>query len=120
MSRQKTVEGAVSADTDKGGVELRIIRDQKLVREVLGDKLMDVMLDEAHDAFRGHTSKPGSAYAFLVFTDEGKGTIWLTDRETQDATSDEDAITIRKKMRPLWGETIEEKLWLKAKALMNP
>ena len=117
MSREKTVEGAVSADTDKGGVELRIIRDQKEVRDVLGDKVMDGLIDEAHDAFRGHTSNPGAAYIFLVFTDEGKGTIWMSDALEQNLESDDDVVTVRKKMARIWGETRELQYWLAAKKL---
>lgn len=113
----KTIEGAVVTDTDKGGVELRVIRDQKEVRDVLGDKTMDGLLDEAHQSFRGHTARVGVAWVFLTFTVEGKGTVWLADRDSQDPNEDEDAVTVRKKMARIWGEDTELRVWLTAKKL---
>jgi hypothetical protein len=107
--RQKTISGAVPADTDKGGVDIRVIRDQKEVRGLLGEIAWHSLLTFAPAA--------GMAFVFLVFTDEGKGTVWISDRDTQDANSDEDAITVRKKMRGLWGEDRERQLWLAAKKL---
>lgn len=117
MSRQKSFEGRIVADTDKGGVDLRIVRDQKEVRTVLGDKIMDGLIDEAHTLFWGHTARVGSAFVFLVFTEEGKGTVWLTDRDEQDASSDDDAVTVRKKMARAWGEDTEARVWATAKKL---
>ena len=114
--RQKTEEGAVPLD-NREPVEIRVIRDQKEVRGVLGNKVMDGLLDEAHQSFAGHTSNPGAAYIFLVFTDDGKGTVWMSDSLEQNVDSDEDVVTVRKKMARIWGETRELQYWLQAKKL---
>jgi hypothetical protein len=116
MSKQKSIEGEVPTD-DREGVEVRVVRDQKEVRHVLGDKIMDGLLDQAHTEFKGHTSRVGSAFVFLVFTEEGKGTVWLSDCDEQDIESDEDALTVKKKMRRIWGPDMELRYWLAAKKL---
>jgi hypothetical protein len=104
--RQKTEQGAVPMD-NRDPVEIRVIRDQKEVRAVLGDTLMNDLLHEASWV----------KFVFLVFTDEGKGTAWLTDREEQDPNSDDDAMTVRKRISKFYGRETENRLWLIAKKL---
>jgi hypothetical protein len=111
--RQKDAKTA-PGDTDAGGVELRVIRDQVEVRAVLGNSRMDDAQVEARNLF----SNPSDVHVFLVFTDEGRGKIWLTDREAQNASDDDDEIQIfKQKLDKRYGVEVASAIWLAAKKL---
>jgi hypothetical protein len=117
MRQQKDVKTA-PADTDAGGVELRVLKNQSEVRAVLGGALYDNAVEEARQMFRGATGNPGEPFVFLVFTETGRGKIWMTDKAEQDANSDDDeVIIVKQKLEKRFGHAMSERIWLAAKKL---
>lgn len=114
---EKKVEGGPAVVTKTVG-EIRPVKDQAKIREILGDARMNELLEWAANEFKGSGT---GIYVFLIFTDEGGGQVRIYNREDINPNDDNapDANCIRRKLAKWLGSEEEDRLYSLAVRLMG-
>lgn len=96
----KTVEvQSKPVDTAAGPGEIRVVRDQKAVREILGDEIMNMFVEEGANLFLKlqwgqYDILNSGVFVFLAFNEDGQGRAYIADREEVSLKDDDDIATI--------------------------
>ncbi len=116
MIVQKDVKDVAPASLEKPVGEIRVVKDQREVRALLGDTTMNAQIELAFSIISSCRSR--GAFVFLSFTEEGKGKVWLSDcDEVSGADDSPDATIMRQKLASIVGEERANHIWVNAKKI---